>query len=208
MTIEASREAILELARAAGFPLVGIAPAQLPKLEEERLSSWLAAGYQGTMSWLDKDGINRSDARTLLASARSVLMIGLPYEPELRLPEPGSETAQIASYARGPDYHSLIKDRLKALAAQIEGRFPGAEARPFVDTAPINERAFASLAGLGWVGKNTCLIAKGRGSFFFLGGLALSLSLQPDSPATAHCGTCTACLEGLPDRGLRSALCP
>jgi epoxyqueuosine reductase len=110
-----------------------------------------------------------------------------------------SSSAKIARYARGPDYHDIIRDRLKRLLAWLREQEPGCRGRGVVDTAPLLERDFARRAGLGWVGKNTMLINKHRGSYFFLGALLTDLALRPDPPhAASHCGTCTACLDACP----------
>ena len=198
---ESLRAAALEL----GFHSAGFAPAQLSTIESERLSTWLEEQYHGTMSYMAKPGIDRSDAKTVMPEARSVLMVSLDYPPAPLIPDLLAGEAYVSSYARGPDYHKVIKDRLLLLAdsiAEILGRSP--RSRPFVDTAPLIERGFAKAAGLGWYGKNACLIEQGRGSFFFLGGLALDIEVEPDGAATDHCGSCRRCLDACPTDALVS----
>jgi len=142
----------------------------------------------------------RADPRSLLPSARSVLCVGLLYNG----PEPYStrfsdpERAWISRYAWGGDYHRILRSRLETLAARLRQGFPPFEWRAAVDTAPLLERALALRAGLGWIGKNSCLIHQGRGSWFFLGELLTSLELEPDSPATDRCGSCTRCIDACP----------
>lgn len=199
-------DALSELARSfaleLGFDSAGVADARLPAIEGERLRRWLDHNYHGTMGWLDRPGRDRTDAETVLEGARAVLMVTLDYPPAPAPPEPDTGLAYVSTYARGPDYHKLLKDRLRELGARLEAAVPGLRTRPFVDTAPIVERAFARAAGLGWYGKNACLIEPGRGSWFFLGGLALDHELVPDAPVRDFCGTCTACIDACPTDAL------
>jgi epoxyqueuosine reductase len=202
-------------AQQLGFTLVGIAPAT----EADgfaRYEAWLDAGHAGEMAYLERRRAERRHPRAVLPGARSVLMVGLEYfECGVRNSERGMENSsliprsefrtphsgQVARYARGPDYHRLIWDRLNALADWLRREVPGCQAAGVTDTAPLLERDFARRAGLGWFGKNTMLINKRRGSFFFLGALLTDLELRPDSPhAASHCGTCTACLDACPTR--------
>ena len=181
-----------------GFVLSGVCPAVdaagYPKLQE-----WLASGYAGQMHYLS----NRAEAyrhpRSVLESVRSVLMLALPYRTE----EPqacGPGEGRISRYAWGPgDYHDVIHDKLHALADWLRTAVPGAECRGVVDSAPLLEREFAVLAGLGWIGKNTLLLNKPAGSYFFLAALLTNLDLPADAPfATDHCGSCRACLDACP----------
>lgn len=192
--------ALAELIRSAaaelGFDAVGFAPPKLGGDERARLSAWIDDGFHAGMGYLDRPDRDRCDAATVLPESRAVVMLRLAY-PAGRVPEREPE-GYVASYARGPDYHRLIRERLDALIARLKERFPDLRARPFVDTAPVNERAFARAAGLGWYGKNACLLARGAGSFFFLCGLALDQTLPFDRPVADHCGTCTACLDACP----------
>ncbi len=187
-------------ARAAelGFALAGVCPAVdaagFPKLQE-----WLASGYAGQMHYLS----NRAEAyrhpRSVLESVRSVLMLALPYRTAEPQPcEPGQ--GRISRYAWGPgDYHDVIHDKLHALADWLREQVPGAQCRGVVDSAPLLEREFAVLSGLGWIGKNTLLLNKPAGSYFFLAALLTDVELTIDEPfATDHCGTCRACLDACP----------
>jgi epoxyqueuosine reductase len=186
-------------ARAAdlGFGLAGVAPATdadgFP-----RFADWLDRGYAGEMRYLRRHRAERRHPRSILASVRSVLMVGMEYGPESPAPAaPGH--ARVARYAAGPDYHRYLWDRLNLLADWLRAEAPGSEAEAVADTAPLLERDFARRAGLGWVGKNTMLIHPRRGSFFFLGAVLTSLDLPADPPfAGSHCGTCTACLTACP----------
>lgn len=181
-----------------GFTLSGICPA-IDATGYPRLQEWLASGYAGQMHYLS----NRAEAyrhpRSVLESVRSVLMLALPYrtsEPESCQPGQG----RISRYAWGPgDYHDVIHDKLHALADWLREQVPGAECRGVVDSAPLLEREFAVLAGLGWIGKNTLLLNKPAGSYFFLAALLTNLDLPVDEAFTTdHCGSCRACLDACP----------
>jgi epoxyqueuosine reductase len=188
-------------ARARGFSLAGIAPATDAD-GFGRFRDWLARGYHGEMDYLARLSDERRHPESVLESVRSVLMVGLEYgergtrNAELEVED---RPARVASYATGPDYHRFVWDRLNDLADWLMREVPGCSALGVADTAPLLERDFARRAGLGWVGKNTMLINKHRGSFFFLGALLTDLALTPDEPHSAnHCGTCTACLDACP----------
>jgi epoxyqueuosine reductase len=190
---EASRR-LKEAAAALGLE-AGIASALLPPVELERLRAWLARGDQASMHYLEVAPEARASASAeLLPGARSVLVVLLPYPPAR---EGG---APIATYARGPDYHKVLGKRLEALEAFLAKLLPGVAARRFCDTAPVLERAYAHAAGLGFYGKNACLIHPRLGSFFFLGGVALDRDLALDQPLEPMptCGTCTLCIDACP----------
>jgi epoxyqueuosine reductase len=190
--------AIKEAARALGFPLVGIAPAASP-LGITRFQEWLAAGYAGEMTFLAKRAAAYERPQAVLAGARSVVMLALPYRNEAPA-ETAAGQGRVSRYAWGErDYHDVIHERLKQLAARVEELSPGAVTRGVVDTAPLLEREFAQLAGLGWIGKNSLLLNKEWGSWFFLAALLVDVELQYDAPHEAdHCGTCRACLDVCP----------
>jgi epoxyqueuosine reductase len=185
-------------AQALGFTLAGVCPAVTPQ-GASRLTEWLARGYGGEMDYLAERQAAYEHPRHVLDGVRSVLMLGLPYrtaEPQPVMPGQG----RISRYAWGEaDYHDLIHDRLKRLIGTLKAEVPDARARGVVDTAPLLEREFAQLAGLGWVGKHTLLINKPAGSYFFLAALLTDQELAYDEPFTAdHCGTCRACLDACP----------
>jgi epoxyqueuosine reductase len=194
-------ETVLNLARQCGFDLAGIAAAAaLP--EAAFYQDWVRAGMAGAMGYLaDHRAAMRADPRTLLPSARSILSVGKlyngpePYSTEFTEPE----RAWISRYAWGDDYHDVVRRDLEKLAGELAARASGPfEWRALVDTAPLLERAYARRAGLGWIGKNSCLIHEGAGSWFFLGELLLSLELEPGAPPPDRCGTCTRCIEACP----------
>jgi epoxyqueuosine reductase len=189
-----------------GFNLCGIAPAgDLPELTF--FETWLARGYAGEMAYLNRSARERTDVRRVLPSAQSVIVTGtiyntdVPYSTESA--DPGR--AQIARYAWGDDYHDVIAARLDALLAWMRGQsqepFDG---RAYVDTGPVQERVYAQHAGVGWIGKNTCVINPEAGSWIFLAEIICSLPLEVDQPALDQCGTCTLCIDACPTRALVS----
>jgi epoxyqueuosine reductase len=190
-------EWIKDYARALGFELVGIAPAQPPPHAESFLH-WLAQGYAGAMEYLERTAHLRINPAELLPDARSAVVVGLNYAPA-ELPD---TDYRIARYALGDDYHQVIRAKLETLLSAIQAVAPEAQGRICVDSAPVLERDLAWLAGLGWYGKNTCLINTHRGSYFFLGVLLLTLELEYDTPAEGGCGTCRLCLDACPTGAL------
>jgi epoxyqueuosine reductase len=183
-----------------GFDLCGIAPAA-GAAELHRLQEWLARGYGGRMTYLNRTARMRADIRRWLPSARSVVVVanlyqtGHPHHVEIDDPS----RARIARYAWGDDYHDVMGRRLDSLAAWMrDAAGPGFDARWCVDAGPVQEKVFAWLAGIGWIGKNTCVINPRLGSWILLGVLACNVDLQPDVPAADQCGTCRLCLEACP----------
>lgn len=182
-----------------GFPLAGICPAVTPAEAIQRLRQWLAAGYAGEMSYIGERLPAYADPNRVLDGARSVVMLAFPY----RTAEPATLQAgegRIARYAWGEaDYHDVLHHKLKQLGEWLQERAPEAKIRGVVDSAPIMEREFAELAGLGWIGKNTLLLNRTWGSYFFIAALLTDLELTYDQPFAAdHCGTCRACLDACP----------
>jgi epoxyqueuosine reductase len=185
-------------ARELGFALSGVAPAVEPA-GASRLAEWLSRGYAGQMHYLAARQDAYAHPRHVLDGVRSILMLGLAYRTADPAPlAPGQ--GRISRYAWGEsDYHDLVHERLQRLIASLKSRVPTALARGVVDTAPLLEREFAQLAGLGWIGKHTLLINKPAGSYFFLAALLTDQELASDEPFAAdHCGTCRACLDACP----------
>ena len=196
-------ESIREFARGLGFSLVGIAPAT-PADGFERLREWLDRGYAGEMRYMHSQAAARREPVSILPAVRSVIMVAMDYghrhEGRTAL-NAGLEVpvGKIARYAAGDDYHEVMWRKLGKLLEWLQSELPNCRGRAVVDTAPLLERDFARRAGLGWIGKNTMLINKRRGSYFFLGALLLDIELQADPPhVSSHCGTCTACLDACP----------
>ncbi len=197
--------AIKHRALEIGFDFAGIAPASAVK-DLEFLPEWLKQGYAGELHYLADR--RREDPRHVMPSVNSVVCVGLiydtayPYSTEIAETGTGSPRAWISRYGWGKDYHRVMREKLEQLRASVEQAAPGAETRVYVDTGPVVERAFARLSGIGWMGKNTCLINEGEGSWFFLGVVLTNLELQADRPAPDRCGTCTRCLEACPTGAL------
>jgi epoxyqueuosine reductase len=200
MDAAAFKSALLAEARRQGFELVGMAPAT-PAETRAAYEEWLAAGHAADMQYLARDPARRADPRRVWPETGSVLVVGLNYhtwEPE---PEERADPlrGQFARYALGDDYHEVLVERLKAVLAWAEQAGGGeVRGRHYVDTGPLLERDLAARAGLGWFGKNTCILNREQGSYFFLGALLLNVELPPDTPTTAHCGTCTRCQTACP----------
>ncbi|MEI6504128.1 MAG: tRNA epoxyqueuosine(34) reductase QueG, partial [Armatimonadota bacterium] len=187
-------------AQRQGFELVGVCPAVAPA-GLSRLRDWLDAGYAGEMSYLPQRLAAYEHPRSILDGVRSLLMLGMNYRTAEPSP-PARSAGRVSRYAWGTaDYHDLIHGRLKQLSRYLSDQIPGARIRGVVDTAPLLEREFAQLAGLGWIGKNTLLINQQLGSWFFLAALLTDQELEYDAQQAAnHCGTCRACLDACPTR--------
>jgi epoxyqueuosine reductase len=187
---------IKSIAKELGFSFCGIAKAEFLEAEAPKLEEWLKRGYQGKMGYLENHFDKRLDPTKLVRGAKSVVSLVYNYFPEKDLAKP--EQPNIAKYAYGQDYHEVIKEKLRNFLEQIETQIGAVEGRAFVDSAPVHERAWAAKAGLGWVGKNSLLLNRQMGSFFFLAELIIDLALTPDGPIADYCGTCTACQDACP----------
>jgi len=187
---------IRERADELGFDRVGIARAEPLSLEGERLAAWLAEGRHGAMGYMAETAAVRADPTHtgMLPSARSVVVLATSYRR--REPPEGPSPGRVARYAQGRDYHNVLQKRARKLADLV--REAGHAARVGVDTLPIYERAWAQRAGVGFIGKNCCLIVPGLGSHVLLTALVTSAALPPDAPMKERCGACTACLDGCP----------
>jgi epoxyqueuosine reductase len=196
---DTARAQIREHALALGFDAVGFTTPELSATARQSLADYLARGYHGDMGWLVEKADRRGDPKVLWPEARSVVVLGMNYAPHENPLDATSrrEEGAVSVYARGRDYHDVVKKRLKALARWIVATWPG-ELKVFVDTAPVMEKPLAARAGIGWQGKHTNLVSQEFGSWLFLGEIFLSLELAPDAPETDHCGTCRACLDACP----------
>lgn len=195
---------IKSLAAEFGFQRCGIADVELGE-DETHLRDWLAQGLYGSMAWMAQHGDKRSRPAELVPGTLRVISVGLDYgqdEDAAWATLDDRERAYVARYALGRDYHKLMRQRLQKLADRIAGEIGPFGHRVFVDSAPVLERALARNAGLGWIGKHTCLIDKDGGSWFFLGELYVDLPLPIDPPASAHCGTCSRCIDICPTQAI------
>jgi epoxyqueuosine reductase len=184
---------------AAGFDLCGVTRAERhPKLA--KLAEWIAAGRAGSMTYLADSLEERLDPARVLPTVRSVISLGCVYNTDAPYSHDIADgQAAIARYAWGDDYHDVLRGRLRTLVSwMVEQAGSGLEAFSCVDNGPIQERVFAERAGLGWIGKNTCLINAELGSWLFLAEILTNAELEPDQPAVDHCGTCTRCLDACP----------
>jgi epoxyqueuosine reductase len=199
-----SSASIRQQALSLGFDLCGVAPAaDFPELAF--LQTWIVRGYAGEMAYLPRSADRRADVRAVVPGARSVIVTGTLYNSvdpyQAQEPEPGS--ALISRYAWGDDYHDIIKARLDALLAwmRVEAAEPF-DAKAYVDTGPVQERVYAQHGGLGWIGKNTCLINPDLGSWLFLSEIICTLPLEPNAAGLDQCGACTRCLDACPTDAL------
>lgn len=186
------RRTALEL----GFEDVGFARAERLDPEAQRLEAWLEKGAHGQMSYMADHFEKRVDPRQLVPGARTVISLSYNYFTPEQQSDP--EAPKLSMYARGRDYHKVIKKKLKELLSRIREEIGAIHGRCFVDSAPVMEREWAQKAGLGWNGKNTLTIHPRRGSYFFLAELIVDLEVTPDSPMRDHCGTCTRCIDACP----------
>ncbi|MGB7069960.1 MAG: tRNA epoxyqueuosine(34) reductase QueG [Pyrinomonadaceae bacterium] len=181
-----------------GFHKVGIVPASALNDEGEKLRHWLRSGFHGQMGWLEREPEKRSDPRSILPGALSMIVVALNYYTDHHHKD-DPELGKISRYAWGDDYHDIVKEKLRALLDWIKSEVPGANGRVCVDTAPIMDKAWAVRAGLGWLGKHSNVITTEYGSWVFIGEILLDIELEYDSRIVAdHCGSCTACLDACP----------
>lgn len=187
---------VKQVAAELGFSFCGISKAEFLKEEAPQLEAWLKRGYQGKMSYLENHFDKRLDPTLLVPGAKSIVSLIYNYFPEKNLATEGS--LKIAKYAYGEDYHFVVKDKLKIFLERLQAELGEINGRAFVDSAPVMERAWAKRSGLGWIGKNSLLLNKQMGSFFFLAELIIDLELEYDGPVKDYCGTCTACMDACP----------
>lgn len=207
----ALRERIRVFGLDLGFDAVGFAPAVVPPAYPQMVD-WLAQGHNAGMDYMRRQADARANPSSVFESVATIIVALINYKPE-PIPDCNSDSdpenqrtrGHVAAYAQGRDYHFVFWNRLERLLAKIQEERPEVRGRAVADSAPLMERDFARLAGLGWIGKNTCLIHRNIGSFTLLGALLIDLELPPDIPFTAdHCGTCTRCLEACPTDAFES----
>ncbi len=187
---------IKNIASGLGFSFCGISKAEFLEEEAPKLEAWLKRGYQGKMQYLENHFDKRLDPTKLVPGAKSVISLVYNYYPKKDIAQ--TNNLKIAKYAYGEDYHFVVKDKLKEFLQRIQDEIGEVNGRVFVDSAPVMERAWAKKSGLGWIGKNSLLLNRSMGSFFFLAEIILDLELEYDGPIKDYCGTCTACMDACP----------
>ena len=187
-------------AKALGFLSCGIAKAGFLEEEAPKLEEWLRQGRHGQMKYMENHFDKRLDPTKLVPGAKSVITLLFNYYSEEK--QQDASAPKISQYAYGEDYHHVIKQKLRQLLERLRDNIGAIEGRVFVDSAPVMDKAWAQKAGLGWVGKNTNLIAKSTGSFFFIAEIISDLDLPADLPVADHCGSCTACIDACPTDAL------
>ncbi|MBR08331.1 MAG: tRNA epoxyqueuosine(34) reductase QueG [Rickettsiales bacterium] len=196
MNIHGNTHLVKSLATELGFSFCGISKAEFLEEEAPKLEEWLKRGYQGEMGYLENHFDKRLDPTKLVLGARSVVSLVYNYYPKEQ--HQSDQGPKIAKYAYGQDYHHVVKDKLKELVDRIREKVGQIEGRVFVDSAPVMERKWAAKSGIGWIGKNSLLLNRNMGSFFFLAELIIDLELEPDGPIKDYCGNCTACQDACP----------
>jgi epoxyqueuosine reductase len=190
------KEIIRAKALELGFISAGFAKAELSDEVRANLATYLERGHHGGMEWMATHAERRGDPRSLWPEVKTAIMLGTNYAP------PPDSFGPISVYARGKDYHDIVKPRLKALAAWLVGQY-GGEVKVFIDTAPLMEKPLAALAGLGWPGKHTNIVSRQHGCWLFLGAVLTTLEIAPDEPEKDHCGGCTRCISACPTQAFR-----
>jgi epoxyqueuosine reductase len=196
MTLELKKNILNAAVHEIGFTLAGVASSE--GFEAAFLKDWLDRGYAGSMAYLHRNLEKRLDPSLLVSGVRSIICVGLNYFQKTSDVSP-ADAGEIALYAHGEDYHRVVREKLHRLAEKIReilGR--DFSWRAFVDSAPVMEKLLAQRAGLGWIGKNGCLVKRHFGSFLFLGELFVDFELEPDVPTKNYCGRCRRCIEACP----------
>lgn len=173
----------------------GVSKAEFLETEAPRLEDWLSKNRNGEMAYMENHFDKRLDPTLLVPGAKSVVSLLFNYFPKEQQRE---DSFKISKYAYGTDYHFVIKDKLKELLFSINEKIGKVEGRAFVDSAPVLDKAWAARSGLGWIGKNSNLLTKQVGSYYFIAELIIDLDLDYDTPVTDHCGSCTACIDACP----------
>lgn len=202
--LSAYSKLIKQEAKNLGFLFCGISKAEFLEEEAPRLEQWLKNGMHGEMHYMENHFDKRLDPRLLIDGAKSVISLGINYYTDKTQSEPDSP--KLSKYAYGTDYHFVIRDKLKLLLEFINEKIGEVDGRAFVDSAPVLDKAWAKKAGLGWIGKNSNLISKKAGSFFFIAELIIDIELEYDiKPMADHCGTCTNCIDACPTEAITAS---
>jgi len=205
LDLQALKRELCARARELGFDALGVSGVEIPE-DERRLEDWLAAGFHGEMGYMARHGVKRSRPAELVPGVVRAICVRMNYWPEeARDPMEAlrdGERGYVSRYALGRDYHKVMRRALARLAEELAARIGPFGYRVCVDSAPVLEKALARAAGLGWIGKHTNLLARDAGSWFFLGEILTDLPLPADTAASAHCGTCEACITACPTRAI------
>lgn len=194
------RSSLIKLkAKQQGFDFCGVSKAQKLEKEARDLENWLQKGAHGKMSYMENHFEKRVDPRKLVPGAESVISLLFNYYPEKQV---SKSKYKIARYAYGEDYHHVLKTKLAVLVEELELELGDFHGRIFTDSAPVMERQWAAKSGLGWLGKNTLLINKNKGSYFFIANIICDWEFEYDSPIKDYCGTCTACIDACPTEAI------
>lgn len=191
------RDQIVARAKSLGIDCIGFAAVNDPNKDRDRLFDWLARGHQASLKWMERDAERRSDVTKVLPGAQTVISIAVNYKTNDNVCE-DCGALKVSRYAWGKDYHLVLDEKLKSLAAFISELAPNQESLHYVDTGPVMEKAWAERAGVGWIGKNTNLTTRTFGSWVFLGEIITTVALPADQPHQDFCGSCTRCLEACP----------
>ena len=195
------RDRIQQMALELGFHKVGFASVDATTSEQSAiaLQAWLSQGFHADMAWMDNP--KRQDIYQVMPNVRTVICLALNYYSDASRPE-GKSYAKISRYGWGRDYHKVLHKKLKALTEWLQAQGDDIQARYYADTGPVQDKVWAQQAGIGWIAKNGNVITREYGSWVFLGEILTNLALPPDRPHTAHCGTCTRCLEACPTNAI------
>lgn len=191
---------IKQTATQLGFNYCGISKAGFLEDEAPKLEEWLRRNYHGKMAYMANHFEKRLDPTQLVPGAKSVISLIYNYYPEADMA--ATDTLKIAKYAYGEDYHAVIKEKLNEFLFRLQEKLGQVNGRAFVDSAPVLERAWAKRSGIGWIGKNSLLLNRSMGSFFFLAELIVDIELDYDGPIKDYCGTCTACMDACPTQAI------
>ncbi len=200
MNLKKNTELIRQHALSIGFDACGFSRARRLDEEESRFEQWLKQGRHGSMQWMENHFEKRLDPRVLVPGARSVISVVMSYnQPDtFRTIDLTPDSPRISKYALGDDYHDVMRPKLYELFEYIREVVGPVEGRAFVDSAPVMDKTWARLSGIGWIGKNSNMLNKQLGSYYFIGELILDAEFEYDSPTTDHCGTCTRCIDACP----------